>query len=105
MVRVWDINIDQILTWKSDDVASKCYVFPSDRNQRSLNPVPKSVRNAATSAERQEFFNEVFDKNDDVSWVVHSLLLPHKDTIATMVNVELREEEMDDSISDRSVEN
>lgn len=95
MVRVSDIQIEE-LTWRCDDVASKCYIIPGDQHQaRSVNPLPDEIRKAPTFEERQQRFSAVFEITDAFTWIVHSLLLPPSDTIARMVNVELEFDEMD----------
>lgn len=101
MVRAWDIQLDE-LTWRCEDVISKCYIIPGEPDQQEKNPLPNDIRYAATNQERQERFNESFELTDKVTWIVHSLLLPPDETIANMVNVDLPEldAEMWDADSD-----
>lgn len=88
MVRAWDIELDE-LTWRSEDVISKCYIIPGEPGQKSVNPIPNEVRYAPTNAQRQERYNQTFDITDKLTWIIHSLLLPPSATISRMVNVEL----------------
>lgn len=84
-VNVWDIGLERKF-WSVDDVWSKCYAFPQNPQQRSLNPLPDVVRKATTFETRRQAFNSVFEKLDIVSWNIQSLLQPPDATIARMVN-------------------
>jgi hypothetical protein len=98
MVSAWDIHIEE-LTWRCEDVVSKCYIIPGDQHQaRASNPLPDEIRKARTFEERRQRFNSVFEKSDAFTWIVQSLLLPPSDTIARMVNTEL--DFIDDEMND-----
>lgn len=94
MVRVWDIQLEE-LTWACDDVISICYIIPGNENSpTATNPLPLAVRQAETGDERQRRFNAEFEPTDKCSWVITSLLLPPDDTIDRIVNVELESDDV-----------
>lgn len=74
-VRAWDISLTP-QRWCASDVVSKCYCFPNSMSQRSMNPLPDSIRKETTLLQRTKQFNQLFDKSDLMVWNIVPLLLP-----------------------------